>query len=474
MRIYLLIYTLLLFVMSCHHPRRNNPFDPVLTPAVELLSVTFDPRHGTATLTWSRYNGGQPFQAYQITRRLSTGIVVDRRATIPDIAETTFVDTNVEADHQYVYSVLIINTAGLEVASNSKEVFFSFEPPQVRVVFDSRTASAALSWDRAVSGFVRYDIQRWAEDEKGLLTVHRTTVVDETTFTDTGLNGNTEYRYTVTTRLTTGREVESSSVGGKFHGFLREWTVPPQMTGGIAVDPDDRIYVSSTNPNQISQFTGQGELLRQIPTDSSPTMLAANRHGVYSIVQPGIGSTHFYVNAFDLKGTQRFQWPPATYKEHLRGIAVSSKGDLWVSQFNSRAKTSTLYLLDVITGEPVDTLEVKMPIINGMSLWRSVGVAVIPPVATVGDVVFVSPVATVGFGVFDMATGEVLRVVGHLGGKGTIPFPHRQRIRVRRAIVHRRWTQHSHPGLPGLDVSYRVGTIGKRARDVRIRGTATP
>lgn len=407
-----------LVLAACHDARRNNPFDPTLTPPVKLLPVTVDKQQGSATLIWSQYAGDQPFGSYQVVRRIVGEITPQIRATISDRAETTFVDTMVQAEHLYIYNVTTTNTSGLEVPSNVREVFFSFESPQLRVEFDSRAARAMLRWNRSMSGFARYDIQRRAERSEEMLTVRRTTAVDDTTFMDMGLDGNTEYHYTLVTRTTAGGEVESAPVGGKFHAFLREWAVPGQMTGGFAIDPEDRIYVSSTDPNRIYQFTSEGELLRLFPTDPLGSnlvslYLAADRDGVYSIVAPSfIARAAFYVNGFDPTGERRFRWPPTGGEDWLSGIAVSPDGHLWVAQPSSK-ETSILYALDVRAGEPVDTLEVQIPIENAMSMGNNVGVAVIP---TVDD--------EAGFGIFDMSTGEVLHRVGRMGsGRGQFNIP---------------------------------------------------
>lgn len=408
---------LILLSTGCdiHKSHRSNPFDPEMTPPVELLSVTLDRQQGTAILTWSQYDGPQSFEAYQIDRRIPGVITTDIRGRTTDITETTFIDTMVEADRAYVYGVSVVNAAGLESPSNTMEIFFSFESPQLlQVAFASGTASAALSWNRAMSGFARYAIQRQVEGREGVSIVYNSNSIDDTTFTDRGLEGNTEYRYTLVTRSTTGRELEGTPVGGKFHALLREWSVPTQMTGGIAVDPENRVYASSTNPNQIYQFTSQGELLGQFPidplnSDCISLFLSADDHGMYAVVldlEIGAG----YVNAFDTMGERRFRWPSVASRL-LWGTVVSPDGYLWVAQSNSQNETSTLYALDVTTGEPIDALELQMQIQNGISISDHVGVAVVPS----GD--------EAGFGIFDRFTGEILRKVGSPGsGKGEFNF----------------------------------------------------
>ena len=101
---------LILWLAACHDAPRTNPLDPDLTPAVELQSVIFDIPNATATLTWSQYQGEQPFQAYRVNRRLSSETTSEVRATITNVTTTTFVDTGIEVDRAYIYSISVRNT----------------------------------------------------------------------------------------------------------------------------------------------------------------------------------------------------------------------------------------------------------------------------------------------------------------------------------------------------------------------------
>jgi DNA-binding beta-propeller fold protein YncE len=184
------------------------------------------------------------------------------------------------------------------------------------------------------------------------------------------------------------------------------------MTGGLAIDREDRVYVSSTNPNQIVQYTRQGALLRQWPVDPADPgqiglVLAADRHGVAALVFAADGSAA--VQAFDPQGDRRFRWPSTGTLPLVSGLAVALTGELWVAQLAPHA-TTLVYRVDGATGVLVDTLVVAMPMLNGMALGPQTGVAVIP----FGE--------TVGFGIFDLATGAVLRIVGGSPGSGTGQF----------------------------------------------------
>ena len=403
---------LIFWLAACHDAPRNNPLDSKTAPPFILISVITDPLQGTATLMWSKYPGDlRSFKHYHVA---ASWAAVDsfgtRVITIPVIAETTYVDTGLEADIVYTYSLSVITTSGAILADRPEFVpiaTFPIESPRLQVGFDSRTASAVLSWSRALSGFERYEVHRQTEGQPGTLILHRMTDIDDTRFIDTGLLGGTEYTYTVTARSTVGRVAESAPASGTLHAFLRAWTVPGQMTGGIAIDAEDHVYVSSTDPNRIYRFSGEGELLHQFPTDPvSPnrisTSLAADRHGVYAVVWATATGSYAFVNALDPSGELRFRWPSGVPTTELTGIAVSPDGDIWVSQLNASGGSSSLYLLDVTTGVAADTLEVPMPV-RGLSVDRDIGLAI----------------DEIRFGVFDLSTGQVLRTVGGPGsGKG--------------------------------------------------------
>ena len=386
--------------IGCHDAPRKNPVDPKLTPAVELVSVEVDSLQGTTTLVWTRYAGTQPFQAYRVFRRISGQTAVLERATIAEVADTVFVDAEVEADHVYVYNVAVINAAGLEVGSNEREVSFTFAVPRLEIKeLSSSTASATLSWSRAVSGFLRYEVLRQAEGEAGPSVIHTTTAIDDTTFTDTGLDGNTEYTYMVSTRTSSGDELTSAPVSGTFHALLRRWewvNPPPGRVRWITPDPTGGAYVSIgpavnvfrpslfEEPDQIYRLSSQGELTGQFSSEPASragyfeaNLLAADDKGVYVLLKEpftptltaGTSSTdagrqmQTYVNAFDPTGNLRFRWPAGGEASNLANIASSPEGVLWVSRARKDPPTGgdqvILYRLNASTGDLIDSTIVE-------------------------------------------------------------------------------------------------------------------
>ena len=192
--------------MGCHDNPRENPFDSVSTPAVEIHTVVVDSLQGTAALTWSQYAGGQPFGEYRVVRRLIGQIEAEVRGTISTVGDTTFVDTELQADRTYSYEIVVVNKGGGVATSAAFEATSGFVAPQIRTLeFESITATARLAWGRAQSGFSQYSILRQGQDDAGPEIVHRTTDIDETSFIDSGLMGNTDYTYWVETRSATGK-----------------------------------------------------------------------------------------------------------------------------------------------------------------------------------------------------------------------------------------------------------------------------
>jgi len=101
----------LLLLTACHDATRKNPFDPQLTPPVE-LSVALDDTAGTATLTWMPYAGEQPFAEYRVLRNVTESTRVDTLAVIDEVEQTAFVDSTLAPNTAYEYRVTVVNAGG--------------------------------------------------------------------------------------------------------------------------------------------------------------------------------------------------------------------------------------------------------------------------------------------------------------------------------------------------------------------------
>jgi len=122
-----------LWLASCHNSERSNPLDPEATPGVS-IGVAED-GDGTATISWTPYDGTAPFGKYLILRRISSlsadvdtvaveedHLVIhvslpDTVATISDATQTSFVDRSLVANQSFIYRVSVINAGGFEISS---------------------------------------------------------------------------------------------------------------------------------------------------------------------------------------------------------------------------------------------------------------------------------------------------------------------------------------------------------------------
>ena len=396
--------------MGCHDNPRENPFDPTSTPAVEIHTVVVDSLQGTAALTWSQYAGGQPFGEYRVVRRLIGQIQTETRGIITEVGDTTFVDSDLEADRTYSYEILVVNSGGGEARSEAIVATSAFVAPQIRSLeFDSITASATLAWDRAQSGFSQYNILRQGQDDAGPEIVHRTTDIDETSFVDSGLEGNTNYTYMVETRSATGKQLSSAPQSGAFHKLIRQWQwTPPTGVAmkAAAVDPSGQLYASFgtalnifapapfETPDELYLFSPSGDLISQFPSEAvgapgffGATALAADEAGVYVLLKepfsplpppppgakqlasgkkaqdPNTEDMEVYLNAFDPSGSLRYRWPSEGTLPNLANVEVSTTSRLWVSQASRDTVKSvevlTLYELDANSGVLLDTYQLE-------------------------------------------------------------------------------------------------------------------
>ena len=228
-----------------------------LSGPVFLRPVELNPREGTATLSWSRYEGDQPFRSYRVRRRLAEE---SSSATIDSISvreQLTYVDDAVEADQFYIYTIAVLTEDGEQLVSDPVQAFFRMEPSSLEVAFDPDRGRADLTWTRAVAGFERYAIRR--RTVGGFeFTLETITNIDDTTHIDRTLEENEEYGFRIVTVSTTGAEFESSPVLGPvvpriaFYSFRGgNWEV-------YIMNPDGTGLVNLTNhPNTDGPGRGQ-------------------------------------------------------------------------------------------------------------------------------------------------------------------------------------------------------------------------
>lgn len=382
-------------LVGCHDADRDNALDPELTAAVEVHLVSIDSTQGTVALFWDAYQGQQPLRAYHVTRRETGQSVTDTLVTLHARGDTVFVDSSAQADHGYVYRVLVENRSGLEVASGPLEVLFHFEAPRFHSVeLESRSATARLVWSRARQGFQQYEVLRQTELDAGPVLLAAITDIDDTTYADQGLLGNLEYRYWVVSRSSQGRELASEPRSGTIHRLIDHWewpvSEPRSRITASATDPEGRIFVNISSgfsrgeadpkldePDRLYQFSASGELIRRItpePEGGPPWMIAdgltADSDGLYVLMRKpesrftSDSEVVGHIAALTREGDLRYRWPTNVEAVNLLAIAQSPTGDLWVAQGivvgdgNDRLK---LIQLDARSGMVLGDFELDSP-----------------------------------------------------------------------------------------------------------------
>ena len=187
-----------LLLLSCHDSPRKNPFDPELTPAVE-LTVALDDTAGTATLTWTPYAGEQPFAEYRVLRSVLDRSEVDTLKVITDVELTTLIDTSLAPNTGYVYLVLVVNTDGFEAASQQQSTSgYQIGPVELlEVKVDRQEGGAALRWMRFTGGrFEAYRVERRGARGE-FVAIGRVAAVGDTSFTDADLAAGVSYVYRI-------------------------------------------------------------------------------------------------------------------------------------------------------------------------------------------------------------------------------------------------------------------------------------
>jgi len=206
----------LLLLTTCHDASRENPFDPVLTPPVE-LSVALDDTAGTVTLSWTPYVGEQPFGEYWVLRNIVDRIKVDTLAVLEEVEQTAFVDTSLAPNTAYGYRVSVVNTAGLEVASPERRVP-EFDVQAVRLLAvenRAREGVLALRWTCfRGADFQQYQVRRRISGSAEEEILAEGMEVGDTTFVDSTVRTEVDYVYTVVVQAA-DQTLESNSREGK-------------------------------------------------------------------------------------------------------------------------------------------------------------------------------------------------------------------------------------------------------------------
>jgi len=180
------------------------------------LHAALDDTTGNVDLTWSRYQGEQPFGAYLVLRNVVMSTVAEALGRIDDVDSLSYVDTTLAVDTAYEYRVVVVNEAGFEAPSEpvridgftARAVTLSTPDP------DPVYGRVLLTWSPYRDpGLGRYEVWRRAvgTDADSLLAVLRT--VRDTTYQDTTARHGIDYLYRVKAITVDGSRTSANEEG---------------------------------------------------------------------------------------------------------------------------------------------------------------------------------------------------------------------------------------------------------------------
>jgi len=240
--------------------------------------------------------------------------------------------------------------ADKNLESQRREVSYELPPIELRaVVFSSETATAGLSWTRYQGPrFAGYEVGRRAEGIAEQV-VADIPDIERTTYTDSLLDGNTEYIYRVLARTSwEGIAVASAAQSGRFYGLeevrqLPGLTINEVQAVGLALDEQDQLYVAVSaistttarvmGPGISIQYPAQrayrGFFTAITPDRLSPVYLAAGQGRLYVTARTQADS--ILVGAVQVEG-QKVSWTRQVDAGEAfpAGIHAEADGACWM------------------------------------------------------------------------------------------------------------------------------------------------
>ncbi len=249
-------------------PSRERSVTGFSVNAVSLLTPQTQPDEGTITLQWSTYRDPD-FVSYTLLRREVGDDDEESLGTLTSRNDTAFVDRTALHNINYQYSV-VVSAAGQTLRGTTAEARLILPGVQLLApIFDSATASAALTWTPYVGpGFRAYEVRR----RTGVLarvTVEVIEDIADTSTVDDSLLGNTDYIYDIVVQTDRGEQINSVEMSGGIHQFLASWAITSstrrpfvrlysQDTGVTAVLVDNP---AGDGRVQVIRYDAQGQVV---------------------------------------------------------------------------------------------------------------------------------------------------------------------------------------------------------------------
>jgi hypothetical protein len=344
---------------------------------IDLLEAQSDGRQGAISLRWQRYRG-PGFSGYKVWRRRfgeERLVLVE----LTGVSDTVWTDTTPLPAKEYLYWIEI-QAVGKSLESPSVEAVYALPPVNLqRLVFSSATAKAELSWTEYEGPrFGGYEVHRRTEGiADGLIA--EIAEKSRTSFTDSLLDGNTEYAYRIAVRTTWEEErVETTSPerSGLFYGLQEVRFLPALQNAevqalSLALDEQDQLYVAAStistttarvmqpgikivSPRQASGYaTVFGEAT---PDRLSPVHLAARQGRVYVAVKTDQGEV--LVGAVEAD-TRRVVWSQRVDTRGAFPVGVHAEEDGSALMVDAQGVLYSFSAEGVATG-PSDKLQTTL------------------------------------------------------------------------------------------------------------------
>ncbi|NKB69447.1 MAG: hypothetical protein GKR89_20440 [Candidatus Latescibacteria bacterium] len=194
------------WLVACHDTRRDNPLDPVLTPAVSLTTV-IDSTSGVVALSWTPYSGETRFDRYLVLRNVANRTEVDTLTVITDAGQTTYTDASLVADTAYEYRILVVNDEGFAPSSARSRVdgFTVRAVTLLSATGDPSAGAIEIIWSRYRDpGFAAYQLFRRVAGTDAEELLNQFSSATDTTFTDTAARHGVNYIYRVAAETASG------------------------------------------------------------------------------------------------------------------------------------------------------------------------------------------------------------------------------------------------------------------------------
>jgi len=253
---------LLFYLTGCHDAARENPFDPALTPAVE-LTVALDELAGTIRLEWTRYAGAGVFAEYRVLRNVAKSVEVDTLERISSVEQTAFVDRELAPNMAYEYRVETVNSSGFAAESAVQGIAgYAVNPVElIEVAVDGSVGEATVRWT-AYAGprFEGYRVERRGAAEVDFAAIGRVESANSTAFVDGDLDPDVVYVYRVVLEAA-GEEWASNRSGATSFGLHRAELL------SVRGDSEEGVVRLRWTAYAGPRFEGYRVLRREVGTD---------------------------------------------------------------------------------------------------------------------------------------------------------------------------------------------------------------